>query len=269
MGWRRRDAGRLRFAWRRAAVGMAALVTVAAFRADAVGAAEPRFRVRLALPASLEPERAAYEADVTAATERVEAFFRSAGLDVPPGGLIDSATVFETTDAARAYLASEAGIPVESVPATFSGTVEGRLMFLVSRSAYHRTWDALYREWRWTEAEYRRLIVHELAHRAHEAVVTARFGTADAMGPAWFFEGLAVACAEQFEAPRPPMTLDEVAAAVGGGRTPPVSYPAYGRIVRSLARSVGWRALIEGAGNPGFPDALLAPRSLATPAASP
>lgn len=216
--------------------------------------------LRFELPGSLERERSSYEQDVTSALGDVSSFFLSSGFELPDPKLIDSVTVFESSVKARECLASTYGVPIESIPETFAGTVEGEKLFLVSRETYNVICRNLYPEWPQTEENYHRLIVHELAHRAHEAVAIALHGSSEAMGPSWFFEGLAVTCAGQFETDNPPLTLDELQEQVGPGHTPEVSYPLYGRIVRSLEGKYGMKVLIERAAEPGFPGILWSPR---------
>jgi hypothetical protein len=125
------------------------------------------------LDSSLARDRDSYEREVSRALADVYAFFSAAGLDLT-GKLIDSVTVFGGPAKARAYLASTYGVSVEQIPATFSGTVEGTSLFLVSRGAYQQIWHRLYPDWNWTTNTYRQLVAHELCHRAHEIVVTAR-----------------------------------------------------------------------------------------------
>lgn len=221
--------------------------------------------LRMELPASLADERGAYEREVLAALKDVSRFFRSAGLDGIGGKVIGAVRIFESATAARETMAKEAGVPLEALPETFSGTVDGERLFLVSRESYRRIWGKLYPDWPWTEKTYHQLIVHELAHRAHEMLAIARYGSADAMGPPWFFEGLAVACAGQFESEDPPMRREEIEGLVGPGRTPKVSYPLYGRIVRSLAAEFGMRDLVARAAEPGFPETLWPPSATARP----
>lgn len=223
---------------------------------------------RLELPAALEPERGAYEREVREGLSRVAEFFRAAGVELPSPELIDSAVVFASLPGARDRMAAEFGAPPDAIPDTFAGTVVGRRLFLVSRESYRETWRTLYPDWPWTDEAYSRLIAHELAHRAHESVAIARRGSAEAMGPAWFFEGLAVVCAGQFESGQPPMGRDEIELLVGPGHTPPVSYPLYGRIVRSLAAAAGVKALIARAADPGFPAVLWASATVQTPRGS-
>ncbi|MEW6367724.1 MAG: hypothetical protein AB1714_24090 [Acidobacteriota bacterium] len=220
-----------------------------------VGAQPLRFEV----PASLEHERSMYEKDVAMALGEVSAFFLSSGFRLPDPKIIDSVMIFESSSKAREYLAKAYAAPAESIPETFSGTVEGAKLFLVSRGTYQDIWQELYPEWPWAEQNYHQLILHELAHRAHEQVAIAWYGSAEAMGPTWFFEGLAVTCAGQFETDKPPLTLEELHEQVGSGHTPMVSYPLYGRIVRSLGAKYGMKVLIARASEPGFPEVLWSP----------
>ncbi len=215
--------------------------------------------LRFDLPASLEPARASYEEDVTTALAEVSGFFRSAGFEPAGERLIESVKVFDGPAQAREYLAKEFGTTLENIPETFSGTIEGKTLFLVSRPIYREIWRKLYSDWPWTERSYHQLIVHEVTHRAHESVAISGHGSADAMGPAWFFEGLAVACAGQFETDGPPMGHEELEEQVGNGHTPTVSYPLFGRIVRSLAAEFGMKELIDRASEPGFPEILWSP----------
>jgi hypothetical protein len=210
--------------------------------------------LRFELPASLERERGLYEKDVITALGDVSNFFLASGFELPDTRIIDSVTVFESSSKAREYFAKAYGASIESIPETFSGTVDGKKLFLVSRETYQEIWQKLYPEWPWTDQNFHQLIVHELTHRAHEEAAIVRYGSAEAMGPVWFFEGLAVTCAGQFESDKPPLSLEELKEQVGSGHTPIVSYPLYGRIVRSLASKYGMKVLIERASEPGFPE---------------
>jgi len=143
----------------------------------------------------MERERHAYEKEVRSALARVSDFFMSSGFELPDPNIIESVIVFDSVSDARRSMAREFDTPLEGIPETFAGTVAGKRLFLVSRESYRGIWERLYPEWPWIADAYYQLIVHEVAHRAHEAIAEARFGSADAMGPAWFFEGLAVTCA--------------------------------------------------------------------------
>ena len=218
--------------------------------------AQPAGTLRWQIPASLEADRAAYQADVNRALSEVSRFFEAVGFEMYPRDMIDSVVLFEKSSDARNYFTRTLGTPPDALPDTFAGTVEGRTLYLVSREAYRDIWKRLYPEWPWTDGTYHGLIVHELAHRAHEAIAISNLGSADAMGPPWFFEGLAMYCAGQFEEKRPPMTREEIERLVGSASGPPASYPLYAGLVRSLAAEFQLRDLIMRASEPGFPSTL-------------
>jgi hypothetical protein len=208
------------------------------------------------LAPALEVERSSYESDVLEAIAEVANFFSSSGFGLPEQRVIDSVLVFDTPLAAREYLSKELGASLDAIPETFAGTVAENRLFLVSRDSYRQIWQQLYPQWPWSERTYRRLIVHEIAHRMHEVIVREHFGSSDAMGPVWFFEGLAVLCAKQFEAQQTPLGREELRQLVGSGHSPTVSYPLYGRIARSLVAEFGVRRLVLEAVQPNFPEVL-------------
>ena len=215
-------------------------------------------RLRFELPESLNHTRDSYKEDVMTALKHVSDFFMSSELELPNTRLIDSVTVFESPLKAREHLAKAYDTQIERIPGTFAGTVEGHSLFLVSRGAYQEIWQKLYPTWSWTEQTYHQLVVHELAHRAHEEFAIASYGSAEAMGPTWFFEGFAVTCAGQFETDSQMMGCEELQEQVGSERMPEVSYPIYGHIVRSLADKYGMKVLVTRASEPGFPQFLWA-----------
>jgi len=192
------------------------------------------------------------------ALKHVTDFFASSELELPNAQLIDSVKVFESPLRAREHLAKSYDTQIERIPETFAGTVEGSSLFLVSRGAYQEIWQKLYPAWSWTEQTYHQLVVHELAHRAHEEFAIASYGSAEAMGPTWFFEGFAVTCAGQFETDIPMLGSGELQEQVGSGHTPSISYPLYGHIVRSLADKYGMKTIVARASEPGFPQFLWA-----------
>jgi hypothetical protein len=218
--------------------------------------------LRWQLPPSLEGQRGDYEHDVSGALEEVARFFRASGFEVASGDLIDSVIVFSDPAAAREHFAKTLGTSPGRIPATFAGTVHKRTLFLVSRESYKEIWERTYPDWPWTGGTYHGLVVHELAHRAHESIAISRMGSADAMGPSWFFEGLAVDCAGQFDKEEPPLSREEIETLVGGKATPPVSYPLYGRLVRSLSATIAMKDLITKAPEAGFPGILFADSSV-------
>jgi hypothetical protein len=210
----------------------------------------------LELPPSEEGKRDEYVRLVTTALREVSAFFRAAGFVVRSGEMVHTVRVFQDLASARGHLVSALDVRPEEIPDTFSGTVVGPVLYLVAPPAYRRIWLQLYPEWPWTEETYHGLIVHEGTHRAHELIALTNFGSPDAMGPPWFFEGLAVWCSRQFDGPEPLMTRAEIEELLEEDGQPTVSYPLYGRLVRSLAALFPLRLLLERASKPGFPASL-------------
>ena len=212
-------------------------------------------KIALELPAALENRRGAYERLIMESRDEALAWFAEQGMPLGKDNLIDRAIVFQNVEAARQYMTKLGD--VSNIPATFGGTVIGRTLYLVSEEGFRPSWTKLYPAWPWNERSYRSLIVHELAHRAHADVSIELTGSEDAMGPSWFFEGLAVACASQFVKGETPMDAGEILDEVGAGKKPKTSYPLYGRIVRGLARLVPMKTLVESAADRDFPDKLL------------
>ena len=239
--------------WRRAALRFWLLSAAAAVPGVAAN------ELHLELPASLEAERPVYRREIETALSDVLARWRDAGLEVRATDVVRRAVVFADEAQARDELAKAFGVPPATIPATFGGTVQEETLYVVSRTTFRPIWTELYPGSPWTVDTYRSLLAHELTHRVHEVVVRSRFGkTSDAMGPEWFFEGLACVGGGQFAAP--PMPLAEVVQAVDAERTPPVDYPLYARLVRALLAEASLATLVEHAADPGFPKALLLAR---------
>jgi hypothetical protein len=201
-----------------------------------------------------------YSRLVEAALGEVAEWFRSSGFEVAAETLIDSVVVLDGSRESRARVAAALGVRAEDLTATFAGTVVGQTLYLVTEERYRQVWAERYPDWEPPADAYRQLIRHELAHRAHEAIAIAELGSADAMGPPWFFEGLAVACAGQFEDGRR-LAPAEVAALLAERGGPRPSYPLYGLVFRSLAAHFGTRTLILRAAEAGFPLGLVRERA--------
>ena len=209
--------------------------------------------------ASTAADIAQYRSDTSAALDRALHFFRAQGLQLPAGPLIERVVIFESPVAARKYFHDHYGVPLDQVPDTFAGTVQDKTLYLVTKAAYREIWRTTYPQWAWSDIEYRRLIVHELVHAAHEGYARTKLGSADAMGPTWFFEGFAVMAADQFE--RPLMTAEQVKAQFAAGGPKGSSYPEFGRIVRSLGHAYGLKRVVDHAGEAGFPQLLWEPQA--------
>lgn len=213
--------------------------------------------LRLELPPGSAAERTLYQSEIDAALTDVLTRWHAAGFTVQAAEVVDTAIVFADGAQARKSLAAAFGVAGERIPPTFGGTVQDKTLYLVSRQSFRPIWTKLYPHWPWTAGTYRSLIAHELTHRVHEVVLESRYRkTSEAMGPDWFFEGLACVGADQF-AGQPPMDLVEIERLVGSGRTPPVDYPLYARLVRALLVRLPLATLVEHAADRDFPDPLL------------
>ncbi|MBI2931257.1 MAG: alpha/beta hydrolase [Planctomycetes bacterium] len=219
----------------------------------AVSAPETGFE--LMLPDALSGERAAYESEIRAALDHVTAWYARHGLASPKSDVIDTAIVFAEESEARRAIAGRFGVKDDAIPVGFSGTVDGKTLFVVRRELYARTYARLYPEHPWRADDYRALIAHELAHRLHASKATTIFGSEDGMGPRWFFEGLAITCASQFE-PSSTLSWPQIQELIVRDAKGPLNYPLYGQMVRSLAASFPIRWLVEYAGRPDFVDLL-------------
>ncbi|MBP7866788.1 MAG: hypothetical protein KA419_12655 [Acidobacteria bacterium] len=213
----------------------------------------------LVLPTTLEDWRTEYRETVAGALDQVIRWFAANGFKEAPGDLLDTVIVHDDPVVMRRELSRRFGVPESSVPDTFAGTVQGKTLFLVSAPRYEKIYRDLYPEWPWNPAEYRRLAAHELAHAAHARIVRERTGSEDAMGPRWFFEGLAICCAGQFEPAAgqdKPLDWAQFMAYVGRDREKVLSYPVYGAMFRALDGKFAVKDLVRQAADPGFPATL-------------
>jgi len=69
--------------------------------------------------------------------------------------------------------------------------------FVVSKEIYKENFTQLYGAEGWEDAEYEKLMTHEMIHSAHAIVARRLFGTEDGMGPPWLFEGMAIVASGQ------------------------------------------------------------------------
>lgn len=213
----------------------------------------------LELPMTLEDRREEYREAVAGALDRVVRWFAANGFMIGRNDLVDTVIVYDDPTVMKRELSRRFGVPESAVPDTFAGTVQGKTLFLNSAPRYEKIYRGLYPDWPWTPAEYGRLAAHELAHAAHARAVRERTGSEDAMGPRWFFEGLAIRCAGQFEPAAGkdvPLTWTQLMENVGRDRTKGLSYPVYGAMFRALDGKFPVKFLTEHAADPGFPAGL-------------
>jgi hypothetical protein len=155
-------------------------------------------RASFEVPKSISADTDSYRGDVAAATAQVDAFFRREGIVLPGSWQAEHVRVFLDSEAARRVFIARYVVPAEQFPKAFAGTVQDGTLFLIAPRAYRSIWARLYPNWLGRDEEYRKLIVHEFIHAAHERYAQGVWGSADAMGPQGFFEGLAIAAAGQF-----------------------------------------------------------------------
>jgi hypothetical protein len=213
--------------------------------------------VSIILPPSLELRRSELTAEVNAAIDSAASFFARHGFSINADSVIDSAYIFATVAAARTHCAARFGVPEASVPKTFGGTVNGHILLAVAPAAYKAIFSKLYGAKKWSEDEYRKLLVHELAHRIHALIAVDLFGSEDGMGPRWFFEGLAIRCAGQFNgsARQRSLSRDELQRYIeqdGQDKLPSPIYPIYRRMFDAAASRVSIHWLISHAGDSNF-----------------
>lgn len=126
------------------------------------------------------------------------------------------------------------------VPTTYAGVGLKKEFHVVSLEAYQRIHPTD------TADDYRKLLVHELIHLLHIAVLDGR---EDDMGPIWFFEGLACFAADQYskspELPR--QRIDEILNDTNRG-----SYANYAAMLRGLVKKESVTDLIKKASAKDF-----------------
>lgn len=218
--------------------------------------------ISIILPPSLEPQRGALTSEVHDAIDSTVSFFTRLGFKIGADSVIDTAYIFATVASARSHCATRFGVPETSVPNTFGGTVDGHVLLAASPGIYRGTFEKLYGTGQWNRNEYHKLLVHELAHRIHARIAVDLFGSEDGMGPRWFFEGLAIKCAGQFDtgARRRSLGADELRHYIEQDdldSLPSPVYPIYRRMFDAAASQIPIHSLISHAGDSSFVTQLL------------
>lgn len=207
----------------------------------------------LVLPESEAGRREAYAADIVAAGQSVRLFATAHGWrELVPARPFAAVEILPDAEAlwARLLVVGEAP-PDQLRPAALpSAGIEAERLLVLTDAGYRANAPqhaALPDAWS-------RLVAHELVHELHVAVLAAAGRTEAAMGPRWFFEGLAVVGSGQdFDVhaglayPDVPSALADVAEP-----DPATSYRRYAAAVRLLARKVPLPELVARAGDPDF-----------------
>jgi hypothetical protein len=199
---------------------------------------------RLVLPATEEPRRGWYAAQIVAAhgtiagfasehgwADRVRPFFRCVEVFADQAGLwARLRTAFG--------LAEDAPLPTPSL----AGALEQGVLTVVTPELYAQVQP----RYGAAHGAYARLLAHEMAHRLHIAVLD---GDEERMGPAWFYEGFAVVASGDLVGLEV-ATADDLwrhVRAEGAG-----AYAHYAAALRFLAARVRLQELVARAGDAGF-----------------
>lgn len=234
-------------------IGIALITLVGMGLATGAAAAPSKTTFELKLQAPLEPERAFYAASIQEAVHDVVDNFRRWGFAIAPAALIRQVEVFADLPTARQTIAKSFGAKPEDVPESFGGLATNDQFFLASPTFFRSTWDRLYGAATWDDRSYHRLMLHELTHTAHAQYAAKVLGDEEKMGPSWFFEGFACYAAGQFSG-QPLLTradFTRLLADIAAGKK--VGYPAFARMVYTLAAKVPVPVLLRHAGDPDFP----------------
>lgn len=194
---------------------------------------------KLVLPPAMEPQRAEYEEKLAEALRRIRAFATAQEwrVQVTPT-LVSRVELFDSKSAFDARLLAVSNAPAGSkLPVSYAATVHERVLYAVTQNVYLDTRPSE------TAEDYTKCLVHELAHQVHEDA------TRGAMGPLWFFEGLSVVAADQYQdAPEPiPGKVEEVLASSDRG-----DYRLYGAVLRQFLKRHTLSELVSRAGQTGF-----------------
>jgi hypothetical protein len=201
---------------------------------------------RLTLPAGEEHRRRWYAEQVVAAHETIAAFAVEHGWASRVRPFFQRVEVFADQAGLWARLRAVFGLPDDASMPTpgLAGALEQGVLLVVTPEVYARV------EPRYGAAPgaYARLLAHEIAHRLHIAVLE---GDEDRMGPAWFFEGLAVVASGDLVGLEVATANDlwRHVRADGAG-----AYAHYAAALRFLAGRIPLPLLVARAGDADFED---------------
>ena len=152
-----------------------------------------RSNTEIILPESLETRRVEFEDYLGKGIEIIDSFALQQGWEKHTRkSFIDRVMIFDDKKEFDRTLLQLAGVdPDLELPETYCAALEQRVLVLVTPEIYSRVFpEGL------EEDSYSKLIAHEIAHRLHIIVLD---GDEEAMGQVWFYEGLAIYIAGQFE----------------------------------------------------------------------
>lgn len=191
-----------------------------------------------------------YRSQIECAFDEIQSTFADAGFEFETEPL-EKVVFITDAEALKEIVASAFEMPPMKVPGTFAGSPKNRTLYMAAPDIVEPMLQRLYPQIPWDgDHEYFECLKHEIFHMFHERAAIELSGSADGMGPEWFFESLAIACSGQFPIldHEPPLSQERMREIIGRSRTEPVSYLEFGRIGYTLFRHCSVRELIESAG---------------------
>ncbi len=173
---------------------------------------------------------------------------------------IDEFVLFTDLLIARETLAEEFDLPIEKIPETIGGTPLGSTLFMTDENIIHSMFNKLYSQFTWDkDEEFFKCLKHEIVHMFHEGIAIKETGSADGMGPVWFFEGLAIHLAQQFPQMEnePILEKGEIEKIISDSKTTTVSYLQYKRLIHSLLKKCSLSDMVKAAFNNAEMDSLI------------
>jgi hypothetical protein len=205
-------------------------------------------QIPLDLPISLEPRRPDLEDAIANAHRRLVEFAEKYGWGhLTAESFADRAEMFDSKEAFdRAVIEVCELDPLTTLLPTACAALERRVLLSVSPERYARIYPEGIEE-----ASFEKLLAHEMAHRLHIRILV---GDEDAMGPVWFFEGLAIHAAGQFQGRAPRLSRDEIWEIVRSGTRG--GYPRYASVIGHFLKHAELAELVAMAGREDFLDRL-------------
>ncbi len=206
----------------------------------------------MTLPEDVESRRAEYASAIVRGWEIVRSFADENGWAAQAEApTFDRVEIFSTrADLWSAVLVIYDAPSDTPLPGTGPvAAIEGRILLSVTAEAYARA-HPVYAE---APESLARLYAHEMIHRLHVRLLD---GDDDAMGPRWFYEGLAVlGSGQDFDMGH--VVYESAEEALAGAREtaePTLAYQRYAATLRYFLRHHALGTLVERAGDDGFED---------------
>lgn len=200
--------------------------------------------IRLRLPDPLPSRKDEFMSYITAAHERLAAFARTQSWE---SYLLESfileARIFPTKEQFDKAIVEFFNLdPEVSLHPTHCAALEEKILFIVVPELYGEVYP------QGIEPDsYIKLITHEMAHRLHIRLLD---GDEEAMGPVWFYEGLATVIAGQFSTLELDLSIEACRSILRDDERG--DYRAYNAIMKKVMRTILLADLIARAKDPSF-----------------